>query len=330
MNIKDLANKYKEEVPEGLSDIEFLKAIYIKLGYKKVFDEKYYFGNSGTMKKMYRLAESEKHNSTSIDKKRTIICYSLSYEIKHLLQEFGYRCIVTTASEVGEHVFPIVILSDGRKIKYDLQRDLENIQTHCRTKFFATTEMDGYEEVLSVINQDTQFEIDKKIGYVSTKEDYMDSSIEILEDKIFGETELTLWQKLSIILSDPAINNISPDTGYIESFKYYSKRIMPKFFSSKELYGKVHIITCSKGNKENPEFTNCIFVDDKNSPREVYIFSRVHNRYMPISYDVLLKLEEEGLVIGNNYPSNGLSKLKKKLDEHKKQKVQDYSSYTEH
>lgn len=322
MNIKELANKYKEELPKGLSDIEFLKAIYIKLGYKKAFDEKYYFGNTGTMKKIYRLAERERHNSTSIDKKRKIICYSLSYEIRHLLQEFGYRCIVTTASEVGEHVFPIVILLDGRKIKYDLQRDLENIQTHCKTEFFATTERDDYEDVLSVIDEDTQFEIDKKIGYVVQKEGYMDSSIERLEDKIFGNTELTLWQRLSIILSDPEINNISPETGYIESFRYYSKRIMPNFFSSKELCGKVHIITCSKGDKENPEFTNCIFVDDKNSPKELYIFSRVHNRYMPISYDGLLKLEEEGLVIGNNFPSNGLSKLKKKLEAYKNEQAQ--------
>ena len=332
MDIKELANKYRAELPEGLTDIEFLKAIYIKLGYKKAFDERYYFGNSSTMKKIYKLAEREKHNSISIDKKRTIICYSLSYEIRHLLREFGYHCFVTTSCEMGDHVFPIVTLPDGRRIKYDLQKDLENIQTHCKTEFFATVDNDDYGERLSVIDEDTQFEIDKKIGYVSEKDDYRDSDIDSLDSKLIGRTDLTLWQKLSIILSDSGINNIPENTGYIEIFRYYSKRIMPRYFTSKELSGKIHLITCAKGSKDNPEYTNCIFVEDRSAPKQLFIFSRVHNKYIPISYDGMLKLEEEGLIIGNNFPSNGASKLKKELEIHKKvqEQNQDGASHTEH
>lgn len=320
MNIEELANKYKAEIPNTLSEIEFLKAVYIKLAHKKAFDERYYFGNASTTRKIYALAEREKNHTTSIDKKRTIICYSLSYEIKHLLREFGFNCFVTVSSEMGDHVFPIVVLSDGTQIKFDLQKDLENIQTHCKTQYFATKDKDDFGFNLRVIDEDGQFEIDRAIGYVSCKEDYRDMDIEKLNKKFAETPNLTVWERLSIILSDSSINNIPESAGYIECFRYYSKRIFPRFFSSKELSGKVHTITCAKKTEDGQEFTNCIYVDDKSAPSEVYVFSRVHNRYILTSFDNLIKLEEEGLIIGNKYPGNGVSRLRKQLNLYKRSK----------
>jgi len=323
MNIKELANRYRNEIPNNLTEIEFLKAVYIKLGKERIFDEKYYFGNSGTMKKIYQLAKKERNNTETNYEKRTIICYSLSYEIKHIVKEFGYKCEVTPSFETGEHVFPIITLSDGTRIKYDLQKDLENIQFHCQTEYFATKDEDDYGYNLYAIEEDKQFEIDKSIGYVSTKKDYRNSDIEKLDEKIDSNTSLTIWEKLKVILTDNSVNEIASYSGYIETFRFYSKRLLPRFFDKKELHSKVHIITCSKTkindkDENEKELTNLIYIDDKSAPKSVYIFSRVHNKYILAPYENIIKLESEGLNIGNDFFSNGSKKFKKELKKYKK------------
>lgn len=317
MNAKELADKYRKEIPEGLDEESFLKALYIKIGLNRIFDEKYYFGNSETQRKIYRLAERERTNTQADLDKRTIICCSLSYNIEHLLKEFGFACIVTTRELIGDHVFPIVLLSDGRRIKFDLQRDLEYIQTNCRTRFFGTTERDDDIYGLSTIDSERQLQLDENIGYVSNSSDYRDEAIERVADALQRNASLPIWQRLSIVLKDSEINNLPPSMGYVEAFKYYAKNILPKYFNKRELSHSIHLITCAKSNEEgNEEYTNCIFVDAQNAPKEVYLFSRVHNRYVPTSFETLIKLQQDGLKIGAKRPLNGLSKLLSALDEY--------------
>ena len=50
MNVQELALKYREEILKDLGNIDFLKAVYINLGMERFFYDKYYFGNSQTMK----------------------------------------------------------------------------------------------------------------------------------------------------------------------------------------------------------------------------------------------------------------------------------------
>ena len=321
MDIKELANRYKKEIPEGLDDERFLKSVYIKLGKERVFDEKYFFGNSATMKKIYMLAERNKHNREFKTDKRDIVCYSLSYIIKHLLKEFGYNCIVTPAFETGDHVFPIVTLNDGRKIKFDLQRDLENIQTYCKTQYFATVEQDDICYHLDTIEEDAQIKIDMDIQYIKNEDDYKDITIQQLEKRLKENPDLTIWQKVNLILSDERLNDISQDAGYVECFKFYNRRILPKFFNNREIANKVHVVTCSKTNQnvvDGQEYTNCIYVDDRSAPKAVFMFSRVYNKYILTPFENVIKIQEEGLVIGTNRPSNGATKLKKELKEFQK------------
>lgn len=315
MNVKELANRYRKEIPEGLDEESFLKALYIKIGRDRVFDEKYYFGNFETQRKIYRLSERERTNTKLNIEKRTIICCSLSYNIEHLLREFGFRCIVTTSSSIGEHVFPIVLLSDGRHIKFDVQRDLEFIQTNCKTRFFGTTERDDDIYGLSTIDDERQIQLDKNIGYISDISDYKDDAIERLASVLQNNSNLPIWQRLSIVLKDPRINDLPNYMGYVEAFKYYHNCILPKYFSKKDLEHSIHLITCSRSNSAGEEeYTNCIFVGVPNAPNEVYLFSRVHNRYVATPFDSLIKLQQDGLKIGIKKPLNGSKKLLKALD----------------
>lgn len=320
MNIKELADKYKSQIPQDLDEYRFLKSLYIKIGQDRIFDEKYYFGNSGTMKKIYSLAKNNRNNRQFELEKRTIICYSLSYTIEHLLEEIGYNCMVTHSLENGDHVFPIVMLSDGRRIKYDLQKDLENIQTRCKTEYFATSDNDDLGYHLTTINDDEQTKIDIDINYIENEEEYKNVAIDNLHKTIKNNNELNIWQKLQLILKDEKINDIPKYAGYVECFRFYYKRVLPEFFSDKELAHKIKFITCSKSTGENSEYTNCIFVEDETAPKAVYMFSRIHNRYILTPYEKIIELEQKGLNIGVKFPTSGVNKLKKEMEKYRESK----------
>lgn len=63
-----------------------------------------------------------------------------------------------------------------------------------------------------------------------------------------------------------------------------------------------------------------IYVDDRSAPKAVFMFSRVYNKYILTPFENVIKIQEEGLVIGTNRPSNGVTKLKKELKEFQKLK----------
>ncbi len=65
MNRKEIIEKLKQNMPDfqgNEEEIEIKKAlyIYVELGKTKSFDERYYFGNTQTRRKIYQLAQSQK------------------------------------------------------------------------------------------------------------------------------------------------------------------------------------------------------------------------------------------------------------------------------
>lgn len=52
--------------------------IYTTIGRKKVFDEKYYFGDKKTRKQIEALANRSKTNTEEVAKNRKIVCISIS------------------------------------------------------------------------------------------------------------------------------------------------------------------------------------------------------------------------------------------------------------
>ena len=88
MKKQEFIQSIKEKLPNNLSDLEIAKYIYIQLGKQKAFDEKYFFGNSKTRKKIYKLAEQNKIDSEQASKNKKIICVSLSYLYRDILREF--------------------------------------------------------------------------------------------------------------------------------------------------------------------------------------------------------------------------------------------------
>lgn len=77
-------------------------------------------------RKIYNLARRRTEVEKRLDE-REIICYSLARQCEYIFKKLGYNCTVTHEPKELEHVFNILTLNDGRRIKLDLQSDLEFI-----------------------------------------------------------------------------------------------------------------------------------------------------------------------------------------------------------
>lgn len=166
MNKEEFIEKLKQNMPEGLNEIETAKYIYIELGKEKAFDEKYFFGNSKTRRQIYKLAEQTNHFTDSVVKNKKIICVSLTYLYRDILKDFGINSIV---AEDGDHKYPIILLKDKMQmIKADLQQDLYNIQTKSKMQYFGTrSKYESYDVI--PIDEEYLREIDEKIGYIKER-----------------------------------------------------------------------------------------------------------------------------------------------------------------
>ena len=85
------------------------------------------------------------------------------------------------------------------------------------------------------------------------------------------------------------------NAGYVETYNFYTKRLLPRYF----LKGQINCIICSKitdkenSGDDNKEYTNCLYSDTIGSPEAVYLFSRIHNRYIRTTFSCLAELEKE-------------------------------------
>ena len=136
MKVKELLREIQTN-PEyqELDELSFIRKIYIEIGKNKTFDVRYYFGNTATQKQIYRLAKKRTGVEDRLDD-REIICYSLARQCEYIFKKLGYSCTVTHEPKELEHVFNILTLKNGDRIKLDLQADLEFIQTRRRTRHF--------------------------------------------------------------------------------------------------------------------------------------------------------------------------------------------------
>lgn len=308
MNKQEFIQRMKEEIPKDFSELEIAKYIYIKLGKQKAFDEKYFFGNLKTRKKIYKLAEQNKIDSNEASKNKKIICVSLSYLYRDILKEFGINCVI---AEEFEHKYPIIVLKNGRRIRADLQLDLYNIHTKSKTKYFGTKEKYGYEAVEELTDEEN-IKIDKKIGYIKYEQEYKDSSISRLKDEVRGKDANEF---LKIILQDKEINKFDKKLEYVELYKYY-KSILNRI-DSKYLDKKIFSLTCFKERKNGyKDYTMCLYSVEK-SGVNVYIFSKKEKKFLKVELSKIEMLQGQGLHFGIGPKDRGVKKLKKIIEEQK-------------
>lgn len=70
MTKKDLVEEILQNMPDGLTQLEKARYIYIELGKQRTFDTRYYYGNSSIRKKIHQEVERERTNTRNLKKGR--------------------------------------------------------------------------------------------------------------------------------------------------------------------------------------------------------------------------------------------------------------------
>lgn len=270
--------------------------IYIELGKRKSFDEKYYFGNSKSKNKIYKLANDSRRNQNL--KNRKIICVSLSYMYQSILNEFGIDCMINKQGNDDLHIYPSVITKNKRLIKADLQLDLENIQTKSRIRNFKVVEDEND-------NQEILTKMLIEMGYIDSKEGYKDGVIEKMKDEV---SKMNPHQALDYVLNNEGIYKENERMGIVEVIKYYRallNKVIPKYIDR-----KIYMFNCfRKRNDDEKDYTVCVFSEESNICP--YLFSNKANRFIKLSIPRLKELQDEGLNFGVWKGEKGANKLKK-------------------
>ena len=287
MDINQMVEKLKSEMPKDLNEIEVAKYIYVELGKTKSYDEKYFFGNSKTKSKIYRLARNTPNRINETMKKKRIVCVSLSYLYRELLKRFDIKSYIHYPDFEGEHAYVVISLKDGRNIKGDLQLDLPMIQTKMKTRYFGTKEKSEIIESFDAISDEENIEIDKRINYINDEKDYRDEEIKTLRKNCQGKSPIEISK---IIISNQAVNNLPLDMGYVDRSKYYIGLF--RLCMSRKNFDIVHCYRYDKNEDEEQDkkYKMILSVYDKKNSQATYTFSERQNRFIPIEPNILKEI----------------------------------------
>lgn len=303
MKVKELLEDIKRnEEYKKLDELSFIRKIYMEIGKNKTFDTKYYFGNNETKKKIYNLARRRTEVEKGLDK-REIICYSLARQCEYIFENLGYSCTITHEPRELEHVFNILTLKDGRRIKLDLQSDLEFIQTGRKTRYFGRSDDEYF--LLDELPEEEIIKADRNIGYPNEDAEYTDGTINGIINSL---KDLPLTERISRFISNKEINEVSKDMGYMQKYSFFYK--MLSSLAENEIWKKLFIFPCEI---KPEEYTSCIFVNDKQP--KTYLYSNKHNMFLGVDIGRISTLQEEGLKLGVKGNEKGVKLLKRVIRE---------------
>ncbi len=292
--------KYIEELKENIakkgdiSEIEIIRYIYINLGRKMNFDLNFTFGNAKQKKMIARSRFNEEELNRAF-KKRTIICESLALIFKMILAEFGIKADTEQETNYGQfkHTYNVITLADGRRVKFDLEEDLEFIQTGSKTKFFGIIEDDSnLSQGQILVSEDELKEIDKTTAEYIPWGFYFDDMVHLLK---FATKKMHIEEKLINVLDNLDVYVRDRKMGYRERI-YYHNRVIHEVFNEKEL-NKIHQIDCYKMIDGEKHFVSCVILDRTKEENMVFLYSDKTGRYEEIKLQDLAREVKNGLVV---------------------------------
>lgn len=292
--------KYIEDLKSNIakkgkiSKIEIIRYIYINLGQKMNFDLNFTFGNM-KQKKMIASKRLDEEELNKEFEKRTIVCESLALIFKKILAEFGIKSEIVQDSEYGQfkHVYNVITLADGRRVKFDLEEDLEFIQTGSKTKFFGIIEDDSnLSQGQILVSEDELKEIDKTTAEYIPWGFYFDDMVHLLK---FATKKMHIEEKLINVLDNLDVYVRDRKMGYRERI-YYHNRVIHEVFNQKEI-NKIHQIDCYKMINGEKHFVSCIVLDRNKEENMVFLYSDKTGRYEEIQLQDLAGEVKSGLVL---------------------------------
>lgn len=179
------------QIPEGLTEIEKIRYIYIKLGKYFVYNISFFINEEHKQKKMYHKKIDFKNIHT-----RRQICSQIAYALAEGINAYVNEAKASTMFRVMdrrvinreyrkiEHIATKVETSDGQKHILDLTKDLFRIQNNLQTKEFGYASYidDDYD----IISLREVREMDNKIGYTYNGI-YMDEYINQMKQEMLND-----------------------------------------------------------------------------------------------------------------------------------------------
>ena len=209
------------KIPEGLSDLEKARYVYLELGKLFSFDERYWFGTGDTRNRMHRRAECVPIDFEELqeNQKRKAICVSIAGTYMSVLEQIGIK---SHDNYDYDHRYVVLHIGDKRYAA-DLDKDLRFIQLHLPTKNFGKIDY-------NIIDSIELEKIDEKLGYFYTGEKQFIDVINKTAEKNENETKLS--KKVENIF------NASKQIDGIDDLEIVERNLVYDFLFKRILNGK--------------------------------------------------------------------------------------------
>ena len=303
MNIYNIAERILKKIPEGLSDLEKARFVYLELGKMVSFNEEYWFGNNKIKNKIYK--SQTKIEDLKDIKNNKIICVSLSNLYNYMMGRIGIKAVQAHDVNDSRHVYSEFEI-DGKRYKADLQKDLHFIQTKRRTWEFGEIDVSVAD---SEVNTEEIEKIDAKIGYSYQGEKNFRRLIANIENEIKKVDELD--KKMNIILKKISEYEDISKMGYSEKIWYYYyiiKRMLTLQEKKRECENQLYT-----EDNDKRKYTCCISVLKRDGEFYRMIYSEKNGKFIPVEDEILIELIEDGLKTCRNEKIPGLKKKMKEL-----------------
>lgn len=304
MDINNMAQHILTRMPANLTKIEQARYTYLQLGRLVTFDEKYWLGNSKTRRQIYKSARRVHDFKDMKDNK--VICVSISNLYNSLLSKLGIEAEAVRAED-EIHVYTIFKI-DGVEYEADLQRDLQFIQTHRKTRMFGR---DPEFSIKRQIPDDKMKEMDEKFGYTYEG----DERLSILIDRLSNELKQIpdMEEKVKLALDEIADFEADTDMGFVERMMYYELFLADIF--DKQEANKTQIMDMYAEKDGERRYTCCISANKGKNEYCRFIYSEKTGTFLPIDEADLIELMDQGLRTVANRKVIGLKKVKKKEED---------------
>lgn len=303
MNIYNIAERILKKIPEGLSDLEKARFVYLELGKMVSFNEEYWFGNNKIKNKIYK--SQTKIEDLKDIKNNKIICVSLSNLYNYMMGRIGIKAVQAHDVNDSRHVYSEFEI-DGKRYKADLQKDLHFIQTKRRTWEFGEIDVSVAD---SEVNTEEIEKIDAKIGYSYQGEKNFRRLITNIENEIKKVDELD--KKMNIILNKISEYEDISKMEYSEKIWYYYyiiKRMLTLQEKKRECENQLYT-----EDNDKRKYTCCISVLKRDGEFYRMIYSEKNGKFIPVEDEILIELIEDGLKTCRNEKIPGLKKKMKEL-----------------
>lgn len=294
-SIDNYIEKVKKET-EGFTEDEVVRYVYMNLGQRLSFNLEFSFGNSKKKREIY--SNNGRRNIAEQLKSNIIICKSASYILERILKAMGVNIetkVVPEDYRKCAHMFNVVKPKDGREAyKIDLQTDLENIQSHTRTKEFGKSERT---REISVISRDELERIDRKIGYIKNDYYYADEYLDLLKMNMRYFSDFR--EKVEFVLQNIDIYH-NKEMKYAER-KWHHETVIRELFTEEE-QKQICVNDCYRITPQGKEYVTCISLTIPKKGTSLYMFSVEDNNYREISVEELAHQVQEGLIVIQTIP----------------------------